>query len=84
MSGARQSWCSVCRRTFLTDESFDIHRGIRRNHRKEDGQDLGRCLSDVEMFQRGVTFREGSPSRYGLAAEWALVDRMAMMREVRA
>lgn len=83
MSGVRQSWCGVCKRTFLTDESFDVHRGIRHNHRREDGQDLGRCMTFAEMVGMGLSFDETS-DRWGLPEEWALVDRMAKMREVRA
>lgn len=81
--GSPMAWCTVCGRTFLTGESFDLHRGIRVLPRREDAQDAGACMDFRRLFVAGLTYDEET-ERWGTAAEWAQVDRMARLRAARA
>lgn len=77
---SRESHCRTCGRTFVTEQSFDLHRGIQQRPRREDAQDAGRCLDAREMARAGITQESG---RWGTQTEHATAVRFAAMREAR-
>jgi len=76
--------CAVCHGGFLSEEAFDIHRGINKkrayrtgNGEDDERQDLGRCRTVREMNDNGLTTFDG---RWGTQSDISLAQRMKSMR----
>lgn len=75
-------WCTVCGRSFYGPDSFDLHRGIKHRHRREDGQDAGQCADFMGLYALGLEYDEPS-ERWGSSEEVATSERMAKIRSQR-
>lgn len=76
--------CAVCHGEFLSEDAFDIHRGInkkrayRTGHGEDDErQDLGRCRTVREGIDNGLAVFDG---RWGTQTDISMAQRMKSMR----
>lgn len=79
--------CARCHTLFLSESSFDTHRGINKkrsygtSHGEDDErQDLGRCRTPHEMFKEGLTNHQG---KWGNDSDVTLALKMTKARDAR-
>ena len=77
--GSPQCWCTVCGRTFLSPDAFDIHRGIDHEPESDNEQGFGECADFLELYALGLEYDEPS-ERWGTPEDMATLDKMAEVR----
>lgn len=82
-----QAECARCHTLFLSEASFDTHRGINKkraygtaNGEDDERQDLGRCRTPKEMTKEGLTNHQG---KWGTETDVALALKMTRARNAR-
>jgi len=82
-----QAECARCHMLFLSEASFDTHRGINKkrsygtaNGEDDERQDLGRCRTPQEMTKEGLALYQG---KWGSHADVTLAAQMAKARDAR-
>lgn len=77
--GSPQCWCTVCGRTFLGPDAFDIHRGIDHEPGSDNQQGFGECADFWELYALGLEYDDPS-DRWGTTEDMATLDKMAEVR----